>query len=62
MSKYYLCGGCGREFDEYETLETYYEVYYGLSTPSRTPLTLAVCPHCDSEDIMEYRRDEEDEF
>ena len=63
----FKCNDCLEEFeeDEIRIIETSYEAYYGVSTlfHNKTPLTLEVCPYCESEDIEELEdiEDEEDE-
>jgi len=51
----YVCDNCEREFDEPYDVHTTYESYYGVSSlfPNSTPMTLAVCPYCGSDDIRE---------
>lgn len=61
----FRCLDCGEVFDEADELYTTYESYYGVASdfPDRTPLTLEVCPRCESDQIDEiddfYEEEEE---
>lgn len=57
----YRCLRCDEEFYEPNTVETSYESYYGVSSEftGSTPLTLKICPYCNSDEIEEFEEVEE---
>lgn len=56
-----VCGDCGASFDETEAryVGTSCEDYYGVAGlfPNSTPMTLAVCPICGSDNVSECDKD-----
>jgi len=60
----YRCNDCGEYFDEPEEKHTSYESYYGVAGdfPTRTPLTLYICPWCFGEDFEEATEDDLEEI
>lgn len=57
-----VCMNCGKTFDGAKVIKTTEEAYYGVGGTfgSRTPLTIEVCPYCDSEDVGEEDDTEDD--
>lgn len=59
----FRCLNCDKKFDEPIEIETTYENYYGVSSMfgNLTPLTLHVCPYCESDEFGECDEDDEEE-
>lgn len=57
------CNNCNKTFETPRTRKTTYESYYGVAgeLSSRTPITIEVCPHCESEEIAEENEDEDED-
>lgn len=56
------CDNCRSEFDRPRELNTTYENYYGVASlfGDSRPMTLAVCPYCEDENIEEVEEVESD--
>ena len=56
----FKCLNCDREFEEAKEYETTYERYLGVEgqVAGYTPLTLLVCPYCESDDLEEGEEDD----
>lgn len=59
----YRCGNCGRSFDEPQYIERYAEDFFGVGSlfSDKHTITVAECPYCGFDDIIEVCEENEDD-
>lgn len=57
----FFCKRCLKKFEKLKFVETTYENFYGVNDlfSYGTPLTLKVCPFCNSSNVEEIEENEE---